>query len=48
MDFRKAHDGLMAIVRNELGEDIFAGGIFVFLNKRHDRIKLLVWDKNGL
>ncbi len=48
VDFRKAHDGLTAIVRDELGEDIFSGGIFVFLNKRRDRIKLLAWDKNGL
>jgi len=48
VDFRKAHDGLAAIVRDHLGEDLFAGGIFIFLNKRRDRIKLLEWDKNGL
>jgi transposase len=48
VDFRKAHDGLTAIIRDELVEDLFAGGIFVFLNKRRDRIKLLEWDRNGL
>lgn len=48
VDFRKAHDGLAAIIRDQLGEDIFAGGVFVFLNKRRDRIKLLEWDRNGL
>lgn len=48
VDFRKAHDGLVAIIRDQLSEDIFAGGIFVFLNKRRDRIKLLEWDRNGL
>jgi len=48
VDFRKAHDGLVAVVRDELGDDVFAGGIFVFLNKRRDRIKLLEWDRNGL
>ncbi len=48
VDFRKAHDGLVAIVRDQLSADIFAGGIFVFLNKRRDRIKLLEWDRNGL
>jgi transposase len=48
VDFRKAHDGLVAVIREQLGEDVFAGGIFVFLNKRHDRIKLLEWDRNGL
>lgn len=48
VDFRKAHDGLVAIVRDQLGEDVFEGGVFVFLNKRRDRVKLLVWDGNGL
>jgi len=48
VDFRKAHDGLVAIIRDHLGEDIFAGGVFVFLNKRSDRIKLIEWDRNGL
>ena len=48
VDFRKAHDGLTAIIRDELGEDVFAGGVFVFLNKRRDRIKLIEWDRNGL
>lgn len=48
VDFRKAHDGLVAIVRDQLGENVFDGGLFVFLNKRRDRVKLLVWDRNGL
>ena len=48
VDFRKAHDGLVAIVRDDLGEDVFTGDLFVFLNKRRDRVKLLVWDRNGL
>jgi transposase len=48
VDFRKAHDGLVAIIRDHLGEDVFAGGVFVFLNKRSDRIKLIEWDRNGL
>ncbi len=47
-DFRKAHDGLLAIVRDKLEDDIFAGAVFIFLNKRRDRIKLLAWDGNGL
>jgi transposase len=48
VDFRKAHDGLLAIVRDKLDGDIFTGAVFVFLNKRRDRIKLLEWDGNGL
>jgi transposase len=48
VDFRKAHDGLVAIIRDQLDENVFEGGLFVFLNKRRDRIKLLRWDRNGL
>lgn len=47
VDFRKAHDGLVAIVRDGLGADPFDGSLFVFFNKRRDRVKLLLWDENG-
>ena len=48
VDFRKAHDGLVALVRQKLDADPLDGSIFVFLNKRRDRVKLLQWDGNGL
>lgn len=47
VDFRKAHDGLVAIVRDGFGHDPFDGSLFVFFNKRRDRVKLLLWDRNG-
>ena len=47
VDFRKAHDGLCAIVRNKFEDDPFTGDVFVFFNKARDRIKLLLWDRNG-
>lgn len=47
VDFRKAHDGLYAIVRHRFGDDPFDGGVFVFFNRRRDRIKLLVFDRDG-
>lgn len=47
VDFRKAHDGLVAVVRDTFGHDPFDGALFVFFNKRRDRIKLLLWDHNG-
>jgi len=47
VDFRKAHDGLCAIVRQQFLEDPFAGDVFVFFNRARDRIKLLLWDHNG-
>lgn len=47
VDMRKAHDGLCAVVRDCFHEDPFSGDVFVFLNRRRDRVKLLVWDKGG-
>jgi transposase len=47
VDFRKAHDGLCALVRDQFKDDPFSGDLFVFFNRSRDRIKLLVWDQNG-
>ena len=47
VDFRKAHDGLCALVRDEFGDDPFSGAVFTFFNRAKDRIKLLAWDRNG-
>jgi transposase len=47
VDFRKAHDGLVAIVREVFRDDPLSGDLFVFLNRRRDRIKVLAWDRNG-
>lgn len=47
VDFRKSFDGLCSIVRDGFGKDPFLGDIFVFFNKRRDRVKLLHWDQNG-
>ena len=47
VDFRKAHDGLCALVRDQFHDDPFSGDVFVFHNGAKDRIKLLLWDRNG-
>ena len=47
VDFRKAHDGLCALVRDTFGDDPFSGDVFVFHNGAKDRVKLLLWDRNG-
>ena len=47
VDFRKAHDGLCALVRDTFQDDPFSGDVFVFHNRARDRVKLLVWDRNG-
>jgi transposase len=48
VDFRKGHDGLAAVVQNELGLDPHSGIVVVFRAKRGDRIKILLWDGSGL
>lgn len=47
VDLRKQHDGLVAIVREQMQRDPFDGSLFVFFNRRRDRIKLLLRDRNG-
>jgi transposase len=47
VDFRKGFDGLVQIIRDVFGEDPFAGDLFCFFNRRRDRVKVLVWDRNG-
>lgn len=47
VDMRLGHDGLLGRVRSGLGLDPFSGHLFVFLGKRRDRCKILVWDRGG-
>lgn len=46
-DMRKSFDGLCGLVISQLGENPTCGAVYLFLNRRRDRIKLLVWDRNG-
>lgn len=47
-DMRTSCDGLSAVVRDRLASDPLAGDLFVFRNRRGDRLKLLSWDEDGL
>lgn len=46
-DMRKSFDSLCGIVANELGKHIREGDAFIFINKLHTHLKLLIWEKNG-
>lgn len=48
IDFRKGHDSLAAMVKNELRRDPFTGAVFVFRARKAARPKLLYWDGTGL
>jgi transposase len=46
-DMRKSVDGLQGLVEEVLEQDPYSGYLFVFRNRRSDRIKILVWDHGG-
>lgn len=47
-DMRKSFDGLCGIINRELSRNPKSGEVFVFVNKRKDKIKLLHWEPGGL
>ena len=48
VDMRKSFDGLQALIQSEFQRDVRLGDLFLFLNRRLDRIKLMHWDQDGL
>jgi transposase len=44
---RKSFTGLTALVQHGLGEDPLSGGLFVFVNRRGNYLKLIYWDRTG-
>jgi transposase len=48
VDFRKAAEGLAALVRETMTADPFSGAVYVFRAKRADRVKLIYWDGTAL
>jgi transposase len=46
-DMRRSIDGLSALVRERLRLEPLSGHLFLFRNRRGDRIKILVWDRSG-
>ena len=47
-DMRKGFDGLCAVVVNILKLDPLCGHLFLFVNRRRDKLKILYWDGDGL
>lgn len=48
VDFRKGPDSLARWVAGYLGENAFAGAVYIFRSRRADRIKILGHDGTGL
>jgi transposase len=47
-DMRKGFDGLYGVVTGVLEQDPLSGHLFLFLNRRRDKLKILYWDGDGL
>ena len=47
-DLRKGFDGLCGLVTSQLKQDPLSGTLFLFVNRRRDRMKVLYWDGDGL
>lgn len=44
---RKSFDGLSGLVTNGMSRNLMSGDVFIFMNRRRDRMKLLVWETGG-
>jgi len=48
IDMRRGRNGLAALVKEAMAQDPFAKGlVFVFIGRKFDALKILIWDING-
>jgi transposase len=47
-DLRKGFDALSGLVTSAFTQDPMSGHLFLFVNRRRDRLKILYWDRDGL
>jgi transposase len=47
VDFRKGINGLAILVEEALLQDPFSEQLYVFCNRRRDRVKILYWERSG-
>lgn len=46
-DMRKGFDSLCGIVTSQMGMNVLNGSVFIFINKKHNQVKLLLWEGDG-
>jgi transposase len=47
VDMRRQIDGLSLVAKEVMQMDPMSGALFVFINARRNKLKLLVWERNG-
>ena len=45
---RKGFDSLSGLVQQQMQLNVLSGGIFIFINKKRNQVKLLLWEGDGL
>ena len=46
-DMRKSFNGLVALIESKMKQDPLSGSLFMFVNRRRDRVKILYWGQTG-
>ena len=45
---RKGFDSLSGLIAQHMQINVLNGGIFIFINKKRNQVKLLLWEGDGL
>ena len=46
-DMHKSFDGLSGLVQSRLNRNPMSGEVFIFINRRRNKVKLLRWETGG-
>jgi transposase len=47
-DMRKGFDALCGIVQQHMNSNVLKGGVYIFINRKRNQVKLLTWEGDGL